>query len=192
MKTLEYNVRHGPSNWRFGPDALKISLTMATRVLFVCLGNICRSPAAEGVFRHLVAKAGLAHEIAIDSAGTGAWHAGEAPDSRMQEAAARRGIRLAGIARQVVASDFEDFDWILAMDDSNLQHLRRLAHASQHHKIHKFGDFDPAAPGADVPDPYFGDHDGFAEVLDIVTRTSHALLSQVRGTAGPTDRKEPA
>jgi protein-tyrosine phosphatase len=179
MKTLEYNVRHGSSNWRFRPEALKTPRTMATRVLFVCLGNICRSPAAEGVFRHLVAQAGLAHEIVIDSAGTGAWHTGEPADSRMQEAAARRGIRLASIARQVVASDFEDFDWILAMDGSNLQSLRRLAHASQHHKIHKFGDFDPAAPGADVPDPYYGDHEGFTEVLDIVTRTSRALLSHL-------------
>lgn len=164
---------------------------MMIRVLFVCLGNICRSPAAEGVFRHLVAEAGLSHELAIDSAGTGAWHVGEPADRRMRDAARQRGIRLAGSARQIVPSDFEDFDWILAMDESNLQHLRRIAHAHHHHKIRKFGDFDPDAPGADVPDPYYGEDDGFAAVLDIVTRASHGLLAHLRSDAGPAPRKEP-
>jgi protein-tyrosine phosphatase len=163
---------------------------MPTRVLFVCLGNICRSPAAEGVFRHLVAEAGLAQDFVIDSAGTGSWHIGEAADDRMRVAAQRRGIRLSSIARQVVPTDFEDFDWILAMDGSNLQHLQRLAHANHHHKIRKFRDFDPEGRGADVPDPYYGDHDGFAEVLDIVTRTSHALLARLRSQDGPADRED--
>lgn len=160
---------------------------MATRVLFVCLGNICRSPAAEGVFRHQVQEAGLADEFVIDSAGTGAWHAGEPADRRMQEAATQRGVRLSSIARQVVASDFEDYDWILAMDGSNLRHLRRMAHASHHQKIRKFRDFDPDAPGSDVPDPYYGDADGFTDVLDIVTRTSRALLAHLRGSPGRAD-----
>jgi protein-tyrosine phosphatase len=164
---------------------------MTTRVLFVCLGNICRSPAAEGVFRQLVTAAGLANEIVIDSAGTGAWHAGEPADHRMRHFAEQRGIRLGSIARQVVPSDFEDFDWILAMDSSNLDHLRRLAHPGHHHKIRKFRDFDPDAPGADVPDPYYGDDTGFTDVLDIVTRTSEALLAHLRDAAGPTDRKDP-
>ncbi|ODS54659.1 MAG: phosphotyrosine protein phosphatase [Acidobacteria bacterium SCN 69-37] len=158
---------------------------MPTRVLFVCLGNICRSPAAEGVFRHLVEDTGLREAFVVDSAGTGAWHAGEPPDRRMQAAAAQRGLRLSSIARQVVPSDFEDFDWILAMDASNLQHLRRLAHPSHHHKIRKFRDFDPDAPGADVPDPYYGDADGFTTVLDIVTRTAQALLAHLRAAARP-------
>lgn len=161
---------------------------MATRILFVCLGNICRSPAAEGVFRHLVRDAGLTNEFVIDSAGTGAWHAGEPADRRMQHAAASRGIGLSSIARQVVASDFEDYDWILAMDGSNLRHLQRMAHASHHHKIRKFRDFDPDAPGSDVPDPYYGDADGFADVLDIVTRTSRALLAHLR--AAPSNRAD--
>jgi protein-tyrosine phosphatase len=152
---------------------------MATRVLFVCLGNICRSPAAEGVFRHLVAEAGLSDEFVIDSAGTGAWHIGELADGRMRDAAEQRGIRLAGLARQVVSSDFEDFDLILAMDGSNLSHLRRMAHSSHHHKIRKFRDFDPVDPGADVPDPYYGDDTGFNDVLDIVTRTGKALLTHL-------------
>jgi protein-tyrosine phosphatase len=163
---------------------------MITRVLFVCLGNICRSPAAEGVFRQLVAEAGLTRQIVVDSAGTGAWHVGEPADRRMQAAAADRGVRLGSIARQIVPSDFEDFDWILAMDDSNLEHLRRLAHGAHHHKIRKFREFDPVAPGADVPDPYYGDDAGFVEVLDIVTRTSRAFLTHLRGEAGPDARKE--
>lgn len=164
---------------------------MATRVLFVCLGNICRSPAAEGVFRHLVASAGLTQEFVIDSAGTGAWHVGEPADARMREAARARGVRLSSIARQVVATDFEDFDWILAMDGNNLRDLQRAAHGAHHDRIRLFRDFDPDAPGADVPDPYYGADDGFGEVLDIVTRTSTALLAHLRATARPAERKEP-
>lgn len=156
---------------------------MATRVLFVCLGNICRSPAAEGVFRHLVAEAGLSDEFVIDSAGTGAWHIGELADGRMRDAAEQRGIRLSGLARQVVPSDFEDFDVILAMDGANLSHLRRMAHSSHHHKIRKFRDLDPVEPGADVPDPYYGDDTGFTDVLDIVTRTGRALLAHLTSDA---------
>jgi protein-tyrosine phosphatase len=165
---------------------------MITRVLFVCLGNICRSPAAEGVFRHLVAEAGLTPRFVVDSAGTGAWHVGEPADARMRDAAGRRGVRLSSLARQVVASDFEEFDWILAMDDANVAHLRRLAHPAHHHKIRKFREFDPVAPGADVPDPYYGDHDDFAEVVDIVTRTSRAFLTHLRGEVDPAGRADPA
>jgi protein-tyrosine phosphatase len=157
---------------------------MATRVLFVCLGNICRSPAAEGVFRHLVAEAGLAHEFVIDSAGTGAWHIGQPADDRMRRAARARGISLSSIARQVVASDFDNYDWIFAMDTSNLQHLRRHSHASPHARMRLFRDFDPDAPGTDVPDPYYGGPEGFADVLDIVTRTSKALLTHLRSSVG--------
>jgi len=153
---------------------------MATRVLFVCLGNICRSPAAEGVFRHLVAAAGLADEFAIDSAGTGAWHSGEPADHRMRKAASTRGITLSSIARQVTSSDFDNFDWILAMDASNLQDLRRLSRASPRARVRLFRDFDPDAPGTDVPDPYYGGPEGFADVIDIVTRTSAALLAHLR------------
>lgn len=153
---------------------------MKTRVLFVCLGNICRSPAAEGVFRHLVREAGLADAFEIDSAGTGNWHIGELADARMRAVARQRGIDLGSIARQVTVEDFETWDWILAMDATNLRHLRRMAPASRHPKIRLFRDFDPEVPGADVPDPYYGGDEGFAEVLEIVTRTSREFLAFLR------------
>lgn len=153
---------------------------MVTRVLFVCLGNICRSPAAEAVFRHLVDEAGLADQFVIDSAGTGAWHIGEPADARMREAAVRRHVRLAGLARQVQASDFTRFDHILAMDASNLAHLRQRAPRAHQATLRLFRDFDPEGPGEDVPDPYYGGADGFDEVLEIVTRTGRALLEHLR------------
>jgi protein-tyrosine phosphatase len=149
-------------------------------VLFVCLGNICRSPAAHGVFQHLVGEAGLADEFTIASAGTGAWHTGERADARMRTAARRRGIELSSVARRVGAKDFEDFDHIFAMDAVNLQELRRRAPAGHRHKIRLFREFDPEAPGADVPDPYYGDAADFDTVLDIVTRTGRALLADLR------------
>jgi protein-tyrosine phosphatase len=147
------------------------------RVLFVCLGNICRSPAAEGVFLHLVHESGLGDQFVVDSAGTGAWHEGERADPRMRAAAEQRGVTLASTARQVSKPDFRHFDHIFAMDASNLSTLRRLAPPEHREKIRLFRDFDPDAPGADVPDPYYGGHEGFEEVLDIVTRTSRALLT---------------
>lgn len=153
---------------------------MKTRVLFVCLGNICRSPAAEGVFRHLVTDAGLTSRFTVDSAGTGAWHVGEKADRRMRQAAERRGIRLTSIARQVTADDFERFDHVFAMDTSNLRTLRSLAPAEHRTKIRLFRDADPDAPGEDVPDPYYGGADGFDEVLDIVARTGRVLLDELR------------
>ncbi len=152
---------------------------MLTRVLFVCLGNICRSPAAEGVFNQLLDEAGLADAFLVDSAGTGAWHEGELPDRRMRQAAAQRGIMLTSIARQVTAGDFERFDYILAMDEANLRDLRALAPAIHHSKIRLFRDLDPEGPGDDVPDPYYGGAAGFDEVLDIVTRTSQAWLTEL-------------
>lgn len=150
---------------------------MVTRILFVCLGNICRSPAAEGVFRHLAEEAGLGHVFVVDSAGTSGWHIGEPADARMREAAAMRGIRLTSRARQVSQDDFDEYDWIFAMDATNLRHLRRQAPSDYHHKIRLFREFDPEEPGADVPDPYYGGPEGFVEVLDIVTRTSRELLA---------------
>lgn len=152
---------------------------MITRVLFVCLGNICRSPAAEGVFRHLVAEAGLSDRFVIDSAGTGAWHTGEGADPRMQQAAARRNVPLTSLARQVSADDYNRFDYILAMDASNLQYLRRHAPKGHRAALRLFRDFDPDSPGADVPDPYYGDDQGFDDVVDIVTRTAQALLDHL-------------
>lgn len=144
------------------------------RILFVCLGNICRSPTAEGVMRHLVREAGLEDEIAIDSAGTGSYHVGAAPDARSTAAAARRGITLDGAARQVTARDFEAFDLILAMDRENLRELRRRAPAGTEQKVRLLcGD-------VDVPDPYYGGERGFDAVLDQVEAACRRLLAEIR------------
>jgi|CXWL01.1.fsa_nt_gi protein-tyrosine phosphatase len=155
---------------------------MRIRILFVCLGNICRSPAAEGVFRHLLDEAGLAEAFKVDSAGIGAWHAGEPADRRMRHAAERRGVLLRSIARQVNLQDFERFDHILAMDASNMQDLRAIAPAAHAGKIRLFRDLDPDGPGQDVPDPYYGGDAGFDEVLDIVTRVGRAWLIELQAS----------
>ncbi|HTA97989.1 MAG TPA: low molecular weight protein-tyrosine-phosphatase [Solirubrobacteraceae bacterium] len=156
------------------------------RVLFVCLGNICRSPTAEGAMRALVAEAGLQDEIELDSAGTGAWHVGEPPDARATAAAAARGIALDGAARQVRAQDFERFDLILAMDGSNLHALRQLAPDEEaREKVRLLREFDPASAGLsdlDVPDPYYDSQRGFEIVLDQVQAACVGLLAQVRSS----------
>ena len=149
-------------------------------VLFVCLGNICRSPAAEAAFQHAAAEVGLAGEFIVDSAGTGAWHVGAPADRRMREAGQRRGITMTSRARQVSLDDFKTFDHILAMDTTNLRALRRLSPVEHRRKIRLFRDLDPDGPGEDVPDPYYGDAAGFDEVLDIVTRTALVLLEELR------------
>ncbi len=150
------------------------------RVLFVCLGNICRSPAAEAAFRHIVDEEGLSDAFEIDSAGTGAWHTGEEADPRMREAGRRRGMNVRSIARQVTADDFERFDHILAMDGSNLRALMGLAPAKSRSNFRLFRNLDPEGAGRDVPDPYYGAARGFDEVLDIVTRTARALFDELR------------
>lgn len=154
----------------------------ALRVCFVCLGNICRSPTAEGVMLALVRDAGLSGRIAIDSAGTGAWHAGEPADARARAAARARGIELTGTARLFVRADLERFDYVLAMDRANLGVLRQMARGPEElAKIHLFRSFDPAAPaGAEVPDPYYGGPQGFDEVLDICERGCRGLLAHLR------------
>ena len=141
------------------------------RVCFVCLGNICRSPTAEAVMRHRVAEAGLADEIIIESAGTGAWHVGDPPDARAAGAARSRGIVMEGRAQQFRAADFERFDLVLAMDRENADHLRRIApDAEAAAKVRLLREFDPAAAGDDlsVPDPYYGGPDGFSTVFELV------------------------
>jgi protein-tyrosine phosphatase len=154
----------------------------ALRVCFVCLGNICRSPTAEGVMRALVREAGLASRIAVDSAGTGAWHAGEPADARARAAARARGIELTSTARMFVRADFERFDYVLAMDRANLRALRQLARGPEEHgRLHLFRSFDPTAPvDAEVPDPYYGGPEGFHEVLDICDRGCRGLLEHLR------------
>jgi protein-tyrosine phosphatase len=154
------------------------------RVLFVCLGNICRSPTAEGTMRALVAEAGLQDEIELDSAGTGSWHVGSAPDERATAAAAGRGIALEGSARRVRAEDFDDFDLIVAMDLSNVEELRRLAPSeTAREKVRLLREFDAASVRTgdlDVPDPYYGEGDGFELVLDHVQAACAGLLAQIR------------
>ncbi len=152
------------------------------RVLFVCLGNICRSPTAEGVMRALVRDAGLQERIELDSAGTGGWHVGEPPDARATEAAEQRGIALQGAARKVRLGDFEEFDLILAMDASNLRDLKRLApDEPARRKVRLLREWDPTAAGdLDVPDPYYGGPGGFDKVLDLVQAACTALLEQLR------------
>jgi protein-tyrosine phosphatase len=148
-----------------------------TRVLFVCLGNICRSPSAEGVMRRLVREEGLEDEIEIDSAGTGGWHVGSPPDARATEAAARRGTELGGAARRFdPRRDFDRFDLILAMDAENRRDL--LALAPDHEARSKVRMFRPG--DLDVPDPYYGGEDGFEEVLDLVEEAARGLLDELR------------
>jgi protein-tyrosine phosphatase len=153
---------------------------ITTRVLFVCLGNICRSPTAHGVFEHRVRERGLSGWLAVDSCGTGDWHAGEAPDRRAVAAARTRGYDLSHLrARQVRASDFDQFDFILAMDHSNLRDLRTLQPAGFTGHLGLFLDFDPDAERDEVPDPYYGSEQGFGHVLDLVERASDGLLQAI-------------
>jgi protein-tyrosine phosphatase len=152
------------------------------RVLFVCLGNICRSPTAEGVMRKLVRDAGLEDRIEVDSAGTGSWHIGQAPDARATTAARERGIVLEGAARQVCVGDFAEFDLIVAMDASNLADLRHAAPDERARaKLVLLRELDPAGGPLDVPDPYHGGARGFEHVLDLVQAACAALLERLRG-----------
>ncbi|RZV36452.1 MAG: low molecular weight phosphotyrosine protein phosphatase [Chromatiales bacterium] len=151
-------------------------MSRETRVLFVCMGNICRSPTAEGVFRHLAEQAGLSGQLHIDSAGTHAYHSGEPPDHRARVAAERRGMSLEGIfARRVTADDFERFDYVIAMDEDNLERLRAEAPAHHHDKLRLFLEFG-ASGEREVPDPYYGGAAGFERVLDLVEEASRGLL----------------
>ena len=151
------------------------------KVLFVCLGNICRSPSAEGVFRKLVEEQGLHEVIEIDSAGTHAYHVGSPPDARAQEAASRRGINMSDlVGRRVDHGDFYIFDYVLAMDESNVYHLQEMAPVEEVHKIKLFLDFAPQRSEREVPDPYYGGHSGFEHVLDLIEEASEGLLADIK------------
>jgi len=155
------------------------------RVLFVCTGNICRSPTAEGVFRKLVADAGLADLIEADSAGTHGYHVGEAPDRRSRAAAAARGYDLAGLrARQIARDDFHRFDLIIALDRDHHEILSRLAPASTGHKLCMLMEFARHSAGDEVPDPYYGGPHGFEVVLDLVEDAAEGLLDRLRADLG--------
>ncbi len=153
---------------------------MSVGVLFVCLGNICRSPTAHGVFQSQVAEQGLADAIEVDSCGTGGWHVGHAPDRRAAAAARNRGYDLDGLrARQVSASDFQRFDYILAMDQMNLADLEAMRPNAFDGPLGLFLDFAPGVRTVEVPDPYYGGEDGFSEVLDLVEAASNGLLEEI-------------
>ena len=154
------------------------------RILFVCMGNICRSPSAEAVMRGLLRAEGLEHAVTLDSAGTGGWHAGAPPDARSVAAARSRGVVVEGAARQVTAEDFARFDLLLAMDrDNERELLARAPDAQARAKVRLLREFDPASVAAgdlDVPDPYYGGPHGFDRVLDQVEAACQGLLDEVR------------
>ncbi len=153
------------------------------RLLFVCLGNICRSPTAAGVMQHLLEREGI-EGVEVDSAGTGSWHVGHPPDGRATAAAAARGIELAGEARRVTPADLRSFDLIVAMDSANRADLLALAGGEEERaRVRLMREFDPesvAAGDLDVPDPYLGDDHGFDDVLDLVARACEGLIDDVR------------
>ena len=150
------------------------------RILFVCLGNICRSPTAEGVLRALAAREAPELPLEVDSAGTADYHVGQPPDPRTRAAAARRGYDLSALrARTVDVADFDRFDLILAMDRENLGALKRRAPSHAHERLRLFLEFAPDAP-EDVPDPYYGGPNGFEEVLDLVETATRGLLTHLR------------
>ncbi len=156
---------------------------MKKKVLFICLGNICRSPAAEGVFRDMVKKAGLENEIHVDSCGTGGWHIGEPPDSRMIHHAKKRGYDLSDLeARQLdTPADFGNFDYLLTMDESNLKHVRAFDRAKEHHhKIMPLVSLCKIHSVKEVPDPYYREEDGFEHVLDLIEDACTELLEKIK------------
>jgi protein-tyrosine phosphatase len=169
-----------PLSLSYAPCQLRI-MSEKIGVLFVCMGNICRSPLAEGVFREQVARAGLGDRFEIDSAGIGDWHAGELPDSRTRAVAQSRGLELTSRARQVVAEDLDRFHFVIAMDADNLRGLARLrAELPAGVELRRLLEFDPSAEQLDVPDPYYGGDDGFERVHDMVERACAALLEHIR------------
>lgn len=153
-------------------------MSKRTRILFVCLGNIIRSPLGEHMFAHLAEQAGVADRYETDSAGTASYHIGEQPDGRMRRVAADNGLVYTGSARQVRQSDFDEFDLIIPMDTSNLSNLKRLTNNERHlAKLYTMRTFDPkGGPGDSVPDPYYGGIDGFQQTFEIVRRSCQGLL----------------
>lgn len=156
-----------------------------TRVLMVCMGNICRSPTAEAVLRHRVTRAGLQEWVEIDSAGTHAWHTRNPPDERSIAHAARRGYDLTGLrARRIEPADFNRFDLLLAMDSDNLAHLRETAPAEAHQRLRLLMAFAPQLSMREVPDPYYGGSAGFERVLDLIETACDGLVEHLRGING--------
>ncbi len=152
-----------------------------TRILMVCLGNICRSPLAQGVMEQRLRKSGLFHSVTVDSAGTQGYHLGESPDPRAVEAAARRGYDLSGQrARRVRDGDFQSFDYILAMDQDNLQQLVARCPRAEVDRLKLLLDFAPGPDGEEVPDPYYGGEDGFERALDLIEAAVDGLILEIK------------
>ncbi len=150
------------------------------RILFVCLGNICRSPMAEGVFRSVVESRGLSDKFEIDSAGTGAWHVGSPPDERAQKVLLDNGMDISGLrARQIKRNDFESFDYIIAMDQSNYSNIVKLNPDVADGKVHMMLGFASHVGEVDVPDPYYGGDEGFEHVLYLVREASEGILASL-------------
>jgi protein-tyrosine phosphatase len=156
-------------------------MTGAVRICFVCAGNICRSPTAEGVMRRLVAERGMSDRISIESAGTGGWHVGDEADPRSRSAARARGYALESRAQQFTRRFFDRFDYVLAADDDNRRHLMKLAPDDRaRKKVWLLRDFDPSSPeGSEVPDPYYGGPEGFEQVIDICEAACKGLLDHL-------------
>ena len=151
------------------------------KVLFVCMGNICRSPTAQGVFQRALDTSGLADRVEVDSAGTHAYHVGSQPDDRSQEAALQRGIDLSDQqARVFEREDFEAFDYVLAMDEDNFHHLMRHCPADQQDKVRLFLEFSGNSAVREVPDPYYGGDSGFEHVLDLIEVAADGLIMEIR------------
>jgi len=152
-------------------------MTRKKKVLFVCLGNICRSPSAEAVFRHLLDQRGLSEDFTVDSAGTSAYHAGEPADKRMRKHAAKRGIQLTSISRKFRISDFDQFDHIIAMDHDNMSELKKMArNENDLGKLTMMTDYSKKYNMDHVPDPYFGGEEGFEQVLDLLEDAGQGLV----------------
>lgn len=149
------------------------------KICFVCLGNICRSPTAEGIFQHLINERNLENYFEVDSAGTSAYHVGESANRKSQRTAQKHGITLHSKARQFDASDLDYYDLILAMDNENLQNVRQMANGNHEHKIGLMRDFDPNPGDGEVPDPYYGGPEGFENVFQVVKRSCENLLDEL-------------
>lgn len=151
------------------------------KVLFVCLGNICRSPVAEGIFAKLIKEKGLNHKVSCDSCGTANYHIGGSPDDRSSENARNNGLVLNHRARQFTKEDFENFDYILAMDAKNMAEIKALENQAKNatYTLMMMRDFDELGKGTDVPDPYYGGSGGFQDVFDILQRSNERLLDFV-------------